>query len=1003
MYELKFLSQRIADEVFAFLTHRLELRKPGEIDYLRTYLGAHGHDALLNAIQTVDKEWRTGIFQGFNAHLELDRKIYTLSRGDIQIKTRLFARAGKVLANLQSDPKKKLELEEFLTQIRETGDFENTLSRKVAEAKKREDLAEERRANRSQQLTQFLPEYWSKDPELIRAEINSELTDHEISLIKRNTVKKWFADNKLRPPSDEQADVIADCSHSLKVVARAGSGKTRTIAQKILFLVHYLKYNPKDVLSLVFNTKASKELHNRIEKYQHEASLPPMGAFHVLTFDSLAWNLVNPSELQILKGESQAKFIKTIVIDALNNEEGLFAKVKRLMLSSFRGDWEKILRGTKSCTQADLDRLRNLLTEQSIDGKQVKSRAEKRIADFLFEHGIPYLYERPFQTDDGTIIRPDFYIPRHKIIIEYYGLRGDEAYEASLAYKQAFWTQRTDVKIIEINPGKICQAGSEHTASRLDDYAYLRSLLSNATSHLNEPLVPTLLPDEDILRFLLDTIKLQFVELVQNAIARIGQMTLTDVELMHLLASYEPSNDDEAVFLELLPTFEAMYRDRLMQENYTDYSQIKKRALQLILDGKTNLVYDQGRKSLDLATLQFVFVDEFQDFSELFRALLLAILHAAPSALVNAVGDDWQMINRFAGSKPELFDQFDQDYPNPRTLFLQTNYRSAGGLVRFCNDIMRANGVNGKPAIPCEHKLHSPYKIACLERDLLQSTPRESIWFKDDQLLAAIFRILKFSHEQCTKDASKEGSRILFSISRSNNPPLRLDQVTLGLPKGYTALQAINTVVDKLTPPGVETLFEAITAHSCKGLEADSVVVLQPRQFPMLHRRAFFLQFFGDTVDNLLQDELNLFYVACTRAKKCLFYLPENRRMSSLFLGSLSVPLADWGDFPCRLKSPTLYTISVQSGTANPGALFSAQEVLQAHGFQFHRPGTIPTRRLVVRKSKEKVLRFLRELMLELSDRDLVYIVSDGLSAEVCRFPSPLTIDDLLANEGQHS
>ena len=50
-------------------------------------------------------------------------------------------------------------------------------------------------------------------------------------------MKEWFSLNNLDVPSDEQAHVIANCGNSLKVVARAGSGKTRTIAQKILFLI----------------------------------------------------------------------------------------------------------------------------------------------------------------------------------------------------------------------------------------------------------------------------------------------------------------------------------------------------------------------------------------------------------------------------------------------------------------------------------------------------------------------------------------------------------------------------------------------------------------------------------------------------------------------------------------------------------------------------------------------------------------------------------------------
>ena len=84
-------------------------------------------------------------------------------------------------------------------------------------------------------------------------------------------MQNWFSLRKLEKPSHEQAYVIANTSNSLRVIARAGSGKTRTLAQKILFLVHFLNYKPQEILALVFNKDARKELERRVEKYQLEA------------------------------------------------------------------------------------------------------------------------------------------------------------------------------------------------------------------------------------------------------------------------------------------------------------------------------------------------------------------------------------------------------------------------------------------------------------------------------------------------------------------------------------------------------------------------------------------------------------------------------------------------------------------------------------------------------------------------------------------------------------
>ena len=228
--------------------------------------------------------------------------------------------------------------------------------------------------------------------------------------------------------------------------------------------------------------------------------MPSRGKYKVLTFDSLAYNITNPKE-EILFDASQKKLIKQIVLDAIDNEEGLREKIEELMINSFKSDWDKVLKIDSMSSSADLERLRSLLTEETLDGKQVKSRPEKRISDFLFEHDIPYRYEMPFTVDDGNIIRPDFYIPSHKVVIEYYGLRGDADYERSLVYKQEYWKKRSDITLIEINPGEICKNGIDYNQSRNTDYEFLNDLLAGKTAHFRDPgpIEAQQLSDEEII------------------------------------------------------------------------------------------------------------------------------------------------------------------------------------------------------------------------------------------------------------------------------------------------------------------------------------------------------------------------------------------------------------------------------------------------------------------------------------------------------------------------
>ncbi len=53
----------------------------------------------------------------------------------------------------------------------------------------------------------------------------------------------------------------------------------------------------------------------------------------------------------------------------------------------------------------------------------VRSYGEKKIADFLFENKIKFLYEKKILIfrQEGQICIPDFYLPKFRIYIEFYG------------------------------------------------------------------------------------------------------------------------------------------------------------------------------------------------------------------------------------------------------------------------------------------------------------------------------------------------------------------------------------------------------------------------------------------------------------------------------------------------------------------------------------------------------------------------------------------------------
>jgi DNA helicase II / ATP-dependent DNA helicase PcrA len=68
------------------------------------------------------------------------------------------------------------------------------------------------------------------------------------------------------PPTDEQAAVIESTSSSCLVVAGAGSGKTETMAGRVVWLVANGLVRPDQVLGLTFTRKAAAELAARVRR-----------------------------------------------------------------------------------------------------------------------------------------------------------------------------------------------------------------------------------------------------------------------------------------------------------------------------------------------------------------------------------------------------------------------------------------------------------------------------------------------------------------------------------------------------------------------------------------------------------------------------------------------------------------------------------------------------------------------------------------------------------------
>ena len=88
-------------------------------------------------------------------------------------------------------------------------------------------------------------------------------------------VMRWFRrmvtyEDEAYAIDAEQAEAVVDMSLNTIVVARAGSGKTRTIVAKIVYLIARCGVKPEEIMAFVFNANAAKEINERLAKMRVE-------------------------------------------------------------------------------------------------------------------------------------------------------------------------------------------------------------------------------------------------------------------------------------------------------------------------------------------------------------------------------------------------------------------------------------------------------------------------------------------------------------------------------------------------------------------------------------------------------------------------------------------------------------------------------------------------------------------------------------------------------------
>ncbi|GIP28633.1 DNA helicase [Paenibacillus sp. J23TS9] len=126
-----------------------------------------------------------------------------------------------------------------------------------------------------------------------------------------------------------------------------------------------------------------------------------------------------------------------------------------------------------------------------------------------------------------------------------------------------------------------------------------------------------------------------------------------------------------------------MYQRRMKSNNSLDFDDLIMSTIQLFKEVPEVLDFYQKK-------FQYIHVDEYQDTNR--AQYMLCRMLADGHHRICVVGDSDQSIYRWRGADISNILNFEEDYPEARTILLEQNYRSTSTILNAANEVIKQNG-----------------------------------------------------------------------------------------------------------------------------------------------------------------------------------------------------------------------------------------------------------------------------------------------------------------------
>jgi len=655
--------------------------------------------------------------------------------------------------------------------------------------------------------------------------------------------------------NDKQRQAVISEEMHLLVLAGAGSGKTKTLLQKLIYLIEEKGVSPGEILAITFTKNATNEMIDRlllttdydgdyqkiladkrkskIEKerarFFYQKKYKWIDGLTIKTFHSFSYAILRNFGVN----EFDNKF--KIIGDEKRDDDDELSKnvapetafeVFHKLLIELCEDNDYLLQLKRYILDYIIDKIHLKKSEMplpakdgkyftTLDGTKVRSKSEQFIADWLYRHSIKYQYEPLLNVKDFSF-RPDFYIPDANLYIEHVS---DKSFAMQSKEEQFELGNLLLVKTFDSITKN--SALFNHTLDKIVKGRLPWDYHKNIRINFKEEFQGY---HEDVKDFVLQIMRVTDMIKVEN-------LQMDDV----LLRAEQDQHERVRHFYELAVPVVKKYVEYCVNKSYLDFNDLISRSTSLFMNYPD--IANKFRNKF-----RYILVDEFQDVNNL-QVQLIKLLLTEDTQLF-CVGDDWQSIYGFRGSNVNYIIEFEKHFSNAQTIKLNLNYRSTQNIVGASNEVIK----------------HNKYKIEKDVRASIMSEHKIVVFAgnnNDENLQFCVDKVRQLT------DEGLRAEDILFLYRRS---------------------KMFSPYFFRFRNEGYRV--QGKTIHAAKGLEAKVVFIIGLTDgyggFPDIWLEDRIFQVIKKANhDLLMEEERRLFYVAITRAKEKLFLITEKGSESS--------------------------------------------------------------------------------------------------------------------------